>query len=136
MNSDGFYADLLKSFDEFAEVSEISNYQIAPDDWHVIIADVEGSTRAIEEGRYKDVNLIGAACINAVLNINEKDRIPYVFGGDGATLLVPSSCLDSSLKSITGRALPRRLPIPAFVAGRCGRGYPDSRTCIDQGDGG
>ena len=44
------------------------------------------STRAIAEGRYKDVNMIGAACINAVLNISRKKSVPYVFGGDGATL--------------------------------------------------
>ncbi len=28
-----------------------------PDDWYVAITDVKGSTKAIEAGRYKDVNL-------------------------------------------------------------------------------
>lgn len=101
MNSTEFYAN-LESFGAFADVADMDNYQVAPDDWHVIIADVKGSTQAIEEGRYKQVNMIGAACINAVLNITEKGCIPYVFGGDGATLLVPSSCLDSCKQVLLG----------------------------------
>ena len=101
MNSAEFYAN-LESFVTFAEVADLDNYQAAPDDWHVIIADVKGSTQAIAEGRYKQVNMIGAACINAVLNITEKGRIPYVFGGDGATLMVPSSCLDDCKQVLLG----------------------------------
>jgi hypothetical protein len=79
---------------EFTGVADLDNYTVAPDDWHVIIADVKGSTLAIEEGRYKEVNMIGAACINAVLNITESGQIPYVFGGDGATLLAPAQDLE------------------------------------------
>lgn len=101
MNTTEFYAK-LESFDAFADVADMDNYRAAPDDWHVIIADVKGSTQAIEEGRYKQVNMIGAACINAVLNITDKGIIPYVFGGDGATLLVPSSCLDDCKKVLLG----------------------------------
>lgn len=101
MNTTDFYSH-LEPFDTFADVADLDNYQTAPDDWHVIIADVKGSTQAIEEGRYKQVNMVGAACINAVLNITEKGRIPYVFGGDGATLLVPSSCLDSCKQVLLG----------------------------------
>ena len=40
-------------------------------------------------GRYKDVNLIGAACITATLNATRGLDLPYVFGGDGATVLIP-----------------------------------------------
>ncbi len=101
MNSTEFYAN-LDSFGAFADVADMDNYRVAPDDWHVIIADVKGSTQAIEEGRYKQVNMIGAACINAVLNITEKGRIPYVFGGDGATLLIRSSCLDDCKQVLLG----------------------------------
>jgi len=92
----------LKPFMEFTGVAELANYTVAPDDWHVIIADVKGSTLAIEEGRYKEVNMIGAACINAVLNVTERGRIPYVFGGDGATLLVPAQDLEQCQKVLLG----------------------------------
>lgn len=101
MNTTEFYAN-LQPFDAFPNVADMDNYRLAPDDWHVIIADVKGSTQAIEEGRYKQVNMVGAACINAVLNITEKGLIPYVFGGDGASLLVPSSCLDECKQVLLG----------------------------------
>ncbi len=89
-----FYAD-ISSFDDFSQVANIDHYKIAPDDWFVVIADIQGSTRAIGEGRYKEVNMIGAACINAVLNISAQGEIPYVFGGDGATLLTPPNRVDA-----------------------------------------
>jgi hypothetical protein len=97
----GFYL-ALKPFMEFTGVAELANYTVAPDDWHVIIADVKGSTLAIEEGRYKEVNMIGAACINAVLNVTKSGQIPYVFGGDGATLLVPPQDLKQCQKVLLG----------------------------------
>ena len=39
-----------------------------PDSWSVVVADVKGSTEAVRMGRYRDVNLAGAACIAAVRN--------------------------------------------------------------------
>ena len=96
-----FYVE-IKSFDDFTKVADIDNYVIAPDDWFVVIADIKGSTRAIDEGRYKEVNMIGAACINAVLNISSQGEIPYVFGGDGATLLTPAHRVDACKKILLG----------------------------------
>ena len=60
-----------------------------PDDWCIVVADIKGSTKAIEAGRYKDVNMISATAITAALNAAGRDGVAYVFGGDGATLLVP-----------------------------------------------
>ena len=57
------------------------------------MADIEGSTKAIGEGRYKDVNMMGAGCIAAILNVTRGYEIPYVFGGDGATLAIPKEAL-------------------------------------------
>ncbi len=65
-----------------------------PDDWKIIITDVIGSTAAIESGRYRDVNIIGAASITAAQNAMEHEDFPYVFGGDGATLLIPPGKID------------------------------------------
>ncbi len=59
-----------------------------PDDWVIVIGDIEGSTEQVE-GRYKSVNLVGAAVIAAVLNALPDLDIPFVFGGDGAALVVP-----------------------------------------------
>ena len=85
-----FYAK-LPLFTRFEDLTRTENYCALPDDWLILIADVAGSTAAIEAGRYKDVNVVGASCIMAVLNAAGKLDIPYVFGGDGASLLVPGS---------------------------------------------
>ncbi len=85
---DRFYAELAP-FDRFTDFADVSAYDPVPDDWLVLCADVRGSTHAIEEGRYKDVNLIGAACITAVLNVSGDVEVPFVFGGDGAVIVVP-----------------------------------------------
>lgn len=61
-----------------------------PEDWDVIVTDIYKSTDAIEKGRYKDVNFIAASTIIAVLNALPNVEIPFVFGGDGSTLLVPN----------------------------------------------
>ena len=62
-----------------------------PLDWWMVIADVIGSTKAIEQGAYKKVNTIGVACIAAVVNVDLSVEIPFVFGGDGATFAIPDS---------------------------------------------
>jgi len=88
-SSNGFYRN-VPSFTDFSSVTDLSFYRALPDDWSIVFTDITSSTTAIEEGRYKDVNMIGAACITAVLNALPDLSIPYVFGGDGATLAVPS----------------------------------------------
>ncbi len=97
--SDLFYNQLAPFYD-FAEFVEFDAYRPVPDDWIVMIADVRGSTRAIEEGRYKDVNMVGAASITAVLNTCGDIEVPFVFGGDGGTVVVPGS-----LRKAAGDAL-------------------------------
>jgi len=54
-----------------------------------VITDIVGSTQAIEEGKYKEVNLLGACSIVTVLNTVSQQDIPFVFGGDGASMLIP-----------------------------------------------
>jgi hypothetical protein len=88
--SESFYRD-LPAFEDFVEVTNPANYRAAPADWSVVITDVIGSTKAIEAGRYKDVNALGVASIVALRNALSTIELPYVFGGDGATLLVPDS---------------------------------------------
>ncbi len=83
-----FYRDLpvLPSFADVADGREHAN---VPADWWVVIADVIGSTKAIEAGAYKKVNTVGVACIAAVINVDRNIDLPFVFGGDGATFAVP-----------------------------------------------
>ncbi len=100
-NPDLFYTELAPFYD-FAEFVEINAYEPVPDDWIVMISDVRGSTRAIEEGRYKDVNMVGAASITAVLNTCGEIEVPFVFGGDGGTLVVPSSLREAACDALVG----------------------------------
>lgn len=87
-----FFRD-LQGFRDFAELGDPSHYREAPRDWIVVITDVEGSTKAIQEGRYKTVNMVGAATVAALVNAVGSREIPFVFGGDGSTALVPASAL-------------------------------------------
>jgi hypothetical protein len=88
-----FYAR-LPAFERFEDACDPDRYTPVPASWSVVVTDVKGSTRAVAEGRYKDVNVLGAASIAAALNTCAP-RPPFVFGGDGATFLVPATQLEA-----------------------------------------
>jgi len=81
----------VPEIERFADVTEPRFYADAPEHWHIVLTDVRGSTKAIEAGRYRDVNALGVASIVAIRNATPDLELPYVFGGDGATLLIPDS---------------------------------------------
>ncbi len=87
-----FY-DRLHCFTDFSEITRPSHYHAIPADWTVFITDVKHSTQAIRAGRYRDVNKIGAASIAAIRHTIPIE-FPFVFGGDGATLVVPTRYAD------------------------------------------
>lgn len=74
---------------DFAQVADPACYVPLPDDWFVGVSDVVDSTGAIAAGRYKAVNLAGAAAISAVTNALGGGLSLFVFGGDGARFAVP-----------------------------------------------
>lgn len=73
-----------------------------PEDWHVVVTDVMNSTQAALDGRHQTVNLVATGSIVAVLNIANKSdiSIPFFFGGDGATFILPPTLLDKSLTAL------------------------------------
>lgn len=73
-----------------------------PSSWHVIITDVKKSTQAVANGLHETVNLVATGSIVAVLNIVYKNEltIPFFFGGDGATFIIPPSILEESKKAL------------------------------------
>ncbi|MEM1041863.1 MAG: DUF3095 domain-containing protein [Bacteroidota bacterium] len=98
--SDDFYAR-LPPLQHFADITDPARYTPLPDDWLVVVTDVEGSTAAVQAGHYRDVNYVGAASIAAVLNLAGETKVPFVFGGDGATLVVPPSLLERTQAALS-----------------------------------
>lgn len=98
---DNFYKRLpaLTSFDK---IFTAASYADAPRDWLAVIVDVTGSTAAVTAGRYKEVNILGASSIIAVLNAVDRMDIPYVFGGDGASFLIPPAIKPQVAQALLG----------------------------------
>lgn len=99
--SDTLFFQELSSFSDFSELTNERHFSQVPGSWFVIIADIRDSTAAIESGHYKDVNTIGAAVISSVHRELDHE-FPYVFGGDGATLLVSHEDKQSALNALRG----------------------------------
>lgn len=75
-----------------------------PPNWTIIVTDVKNSTRAVSNGQHNDVNLSATGSIITVLNtlktLNNKTKIPYFFGGDGSTFIVPNTVLKPILLAL------------------------------------
>ncbi|KQZ50673.1 adenylate cyclase [Rhizobium sp. Root149] len=87
--SNAFFYSALPVLTRFEGVTDAENYTPLPGDWFLALADIVGSTGAIAEGRYKDVNMAGASVISAILNVLDETDYPFVFGGDGALVAIP-----------------------------------------------
>ncbi|AWV97160.1 DUF3095 family protein [Arcticibacterium luteifluviistationis] len=87
-NSNKNLVELLDSESAFSDV---------PNTWHVVVVDILNSTQAVDEGKHHQVNLTATGSIISVLNTIRKEKqsieIPYFFGGDGATFILPSLLL-------------------------------------------
>lgn len=95
MTTEQFYAQ-LSPLTRFIDITQPDHFQPVPEDWYVVVTDVVSSTKNIAQGRYKAVNFVGAMGIVSVLNGAGAVDIPYVFGGDGASLLVPPSLVPTT----------------------------------------
>lgn len=86
--------DLLAHPERFADV---------PADWYIIVTDIKNSTGALQEGKHEIVNLVATGSIIAVLNLAYAQglHVPFFFGGDGATLLVPPELLPPALAALS-----------------------------------
>ena len=65
-----------------------------PDNWYVVMVDIENSTQAVQNGLHHEVNISATGSIVVVMNELKKMKqglkIPYFFGGDGTTFIIPS----------------------------------------------
>jgi len=84
----GFFAR-LPPLDSAHRAFDDAHYRPAPDDWALALTDIVGSTEAVAAGRHKTVNFVAAMAIAAAKNLCAPEPIPFLFGGDGAVLMVP-----------------------------------------------
>ncbi|MFN8376901.1 MAG: DUF3095 domain-containing protein [Anaerolineae bacterium] len=96
-----FYA-VIPPIEHITDITDLDHYYDVPADWHIALTDVKGSTKAIEGGRYKDVNAVAAASITALLNAAGREDIPFLFGGDGATVLIPETVIAAARDALIG----------------------------------
>ncbi|MGE4130917.1 MAG: DUF3095 family protein [Bdellovibrionales bacterium] len=86
--TEDFYHNLV-ALKRLTDMVDPHSYHDLPEDWVLVLTDVKGSTKAIEAGRYKEVNMVGVSCIIAAQNVMGEKHFPFIFGGDGATFAIP-----------------------------------------------
>jgi len=101
--SEKFYS-AIPVFRSFGRLMEPALYSPLPDDWHIGVADIVESTKAIAQARYKAVNMAGASVIAAVTNALEGREFPFVFGGDGASFAVAPNDLVRAREALAATA--------------------------------
>lgn len=89
-SSEAFFKN-LPPFTTAEGTFQADAYQRAPDGWHLALTDVRNSTDAISRGLYKTVNFVAASSIAALKNLCAPDQLPFLFGGDGAVVMIPPS---------------------------------------------
>ncbi|MCC5906642.1 MAG: DUF3095 family protein [Balneolaceae bacterium] len=95
-----FYDDVT-IISDFEQVPNQKLYSPVPDDWWIVTGDIRNSTGAIQRGKYKEVNAAGASLIAAISNVYGKNyKLPFTFGGDGASILIPNSRIEEVKRAI------------------------------------
>lgn len=95
-----FYTDLEVHDTSISSlIGNKEHFSSIPEDWHVLVADIRNSTHAVQNGNHNQVNLVATGCVIAVLNLAEAHKIavPFFFGGDGATFLIPGEIREKAL---------------------------------------
>lgn len=90
-----FYKN-LKAINSLEEITNKTLYEALPLSWYVFLCDIKDSTSLINQGKYKEINMIAALSIIGVLNINKQLELPFVFGGDGSYIFVPSLIVEET----------------------------------------
>jgi hypothetical protein len=100
---DHFYANLPANKIPLSKLlTSAQLFKAVPEDWFVIITDIKNSTAAVSGGLHENVNFVATGSIVTVLNIAFKAgiTIPFFFGGDGATFLIPKSIKDKTMNAL------------------------------------
>lgn len=103
VQSDQFFSRLpIQRVSLSALLDSRGYFEDVPADWHVIVTDIKNSTQAFRAGRSEEINLIATGCIIATLNLAQRQHfeVPFFFGGDGATLIVPGALCQPALDAL------------------------------------
>ncbi|MCF0069285.1 DUF3095 domain-containing protein [Dyadobacter sp. CY261] len=98
-----FYSRLPANHISLGELlTEEHLFYNVPESWHVVITDIRNSTNAVKGGLHQTVNLIATGSIVSILNIAFKSGVvvPFFFGGDGATFIVPPTIIDAAMVAL------------------------------------
>ena len=102
MSAAGFYSSMRTSTLPVAALMCEEHFCDLPEDWFIVISDIRNSTAAVQRGAQNDVNLVAAGSLIAGLNIARSwnIEIPFFFGGDGGTLIIPGEILEEVLGAL------------------------------------
>jgi hypothetical protein len=102
-NTDTFYTNLpINELSLPNLLADAALFFKVPENWVVIITDVKNSTKAAAAGLQQTINLVATGSIVAVLNLAHKRdlMVPFFFGGDGATFIIPPLLFDTVLVAL------------------------------------
>ena len=103
INNDLFYSRLPVNEIPLSDLlTEEHLFYKIPVNWYVVITDVKNSTAAIQQGLHETINLVATGSIVALLNIAFKSQltVPFFFGGDGASFIIPPTLLDTTMHAL------------------------------------
>ncbi|MEO7214557.1 MAG: DUF3095 family protein [Mucilaginibacter sp.] len=77
-------------------------FSTVPENWEIVLTDIRSSSAAVAYGMHRTVNLIATGSIVCVLNIAHEHHImiPFFFGGDGATFLIPGVLVEEVVETL------------------------------------
>ncbi len=100
LDIESFFSSLVPVTD-WMEIGSPAVYKNIPDGWSVLMTDIVGSTQAVQDGKYKQINMLGVCAIISVQNVLKTERFPFIFGGDGATILLPDELKEKALEALS-----------------------------------
>lgn len=103
MSSRFFYTNIPVEERPFTDMlAHPKKFQTVPKDWYVVVTDIKNSTDKFDKGLYEEMNIISSSAIVLAINTAKKYKIdiPFIYGGDGATVIVPKKILKEYLGSL------------------------------------
>ncbi|MDX1592390.1 MAG: DUF3095 family protein, partial [Balneolaceae bacterium] len=99
--NDPFFTD-LPPVTRYSSLIQSGNYTPLPKNWCVAVSDIQLSTRHIEYGDIRAVNISGAMIIAALLNRFSDHDLPFQFTGDGSMIAFPRDLKPDAEQIIMG----------------------------------